>query len=688
MLFYGFPVRGLTSPAVGVGVSPAYIRAVELASRIALSRNHSTIKLADPFGAGLGIMAFLIVVYLGYNNGGYGVAERSEVAIVAAWSLFVAAAVGAWSTRWTAPARLSIGLMTLFLGWTALSLLWTPSPERTVAEVSRVAGFLAVFALAVGLITQKRVRPVLYGIAAGLAAICAVAVLSWLLPGNFPERVVGDFLPSTSTRLSFPVNYTTGLGAVAALTVVLLLATTVAARGVLVGGIACACVPVAALALWLSESALSVPALVGGCVALLALTTHRMRLVASLLLSLAGSALVCAGVAQRSALDEGLLNAAGEQQGKEVLALLIVVCAGIGFLFAGGRILQMRRRPDANSMPHLPSWARRASLVIGAVVAVGAGVWLAAGGAADSWDRFKAPPVEAAESTRLDRLLDYSGNGRYEIWASAVDAGASSPMTGIGAGTFEYWWAESGRVAAFVRDAHSLFLESYAELGLIGIAIVIAMVLSIIGGGVLQIHKVTAAQRPAMAGVVAGAVVFAISAGLDWMWELSVLPVTFFVLAAAALQGSKDPRQTSPAGLRTGPAGYALRAGAVLLALVTLYLSASVLAGTSSIESSRAAVQDGDLEQALTEARKAEAAQPYAASPLVQQALVHEARGDLKLAFSAIRLASNKDPADWRTWVIRSRLEARTGLAAASVRSYRKAREMNPTSPLFSGEPQ
>jgi len=60
-----------------------------------------------------------------------------------------------------------------------------------------------------------------------------------------------------------------------------------------------------------------------------------------------------------------------------------------------------------------------------------------------------------------------SNGNRYFIWRSSVRAFEHKPIKGTGAGTFQFWWSYTGG-DEFLRDAHSIYLEPFAEGGILG----------------------------------------------------------------------------------------------------------------------------------------------------------------------------------------------------------------------------
>ena len=111
-------------------------------------------------------------------------------------------------------------------------------------------------------------------------------------------------------------------------------------------------------------------------------------------------------------------------------------------------------------------------MAVGTVIAVVAGI-LAANPAA-RWSEFKQ--VGALESRRTyvaAHLSSGRGSGRYQFWSAALDAFEAHPLDGIGAGGYEAYWDQHGTLAMPVRNAHSLFFETMAELGIVGLLLVL-----------------------------------------------------------------------------------------------------------------------------------------------------------------------------------------------------------------------
>jgi tetratricopeptide (TPR) repeat protein len=614
----------------------------------------------------------VLVLYLALQGGGYDVVVRSETGIAVWWIVLLGALIGVLPVRGLSrPAWVALGLLAGFGLWTAAAVSWSESEERTVIEAARVATYLGVLALALSAQGREGLRRVVYSIGFALAVVGALALLSRLHPAWFPSNEAGAAFDLRS-RLNYPVNYWNGLAAMMAIGVPLVLAIALDARRIAVKALATAAVPVMALTAFYTLSRGGAVEVAAGFAMFLMLYPRRLTALPTLILAVGGSALLITAATQRHALEDGLTTSAALDQGDSMLTFTLVVCVGVA-LVRGALALAERHE----LVPHVRV-SRRASitalctaLFAGAVVAIAAGT---PGTVSDAWDEFKQPAVPE-QNTTVERFQSASGNGRYQYWQAAIEAGETDPLKGIGPGTYEYFWAREGSIPGFVRDAHSLFLETFAELGIPGLVLILALVLGIVGFAIWRSLNATLAARPWFAAAAAAATAFAVAAAIDWAWELSVIPVCFLLLAAAVVGAERAP--SPPRGRMRA------RVALIVASCIALAGIAIPLAGTSSIRASQSAASGNDLNQALEHARSGTDIEPWAASPNLQEALVLELRGDLSAAASAARAATRDEPTNWRNWLVLSRIEAFRGNSRQAVDAYRHARSLNPRSPLF-----
>ena len=646
------------------------------------------------------VLSALLVVYLALENGGYEAITRSELGIAVWWVVLAGTAVTALSIPWRSRSGLALlALLGGFAVWTALSFTWTESSERTATELARVLTYLGILVLGLAAVGARgeRARHLLAGVTLAIGVLVALAVLSRLHPAWFPANTLGAFLPGIEIerRLAYPLGYSSAVGALAAIAIPLLLAATAWARTLTMQAIAAAALPLAGFALYLTTSGVGVATAVVAVAAFFVLAPDRLPKIGTAALGGAGTLILALGLEDRPALDRGLVNAALEREGDELLLIAIVVCAGVALAQTGiGLAVRFAGRPRWLRIPR-----RRASIAAAVAVVAVVAVALAAGlagEASDRWEDFKSrsgtAPTEiidgsAVQTERGSAIFDTSSSGRYQFWEAAVDASAADRLTGIGAGTFELFWARSPDNFGFVRDAHSLYAENLGELGIVGFALITAFVLTALGLGVARAIGATSSARLRIAAATAGAVGFALAAALDWVWEIAALPAVFILLAVViATDRDEDParRVSEPTrGSRSRRLRrlreLAERAAIVALSIAAIVMIALPLIGATALRESRAEATAGNLGAALARAEEAIDAQPYAATPRLQRALVLELRGEPDAAVIAAREATDREPTNWRTWITLSRLEALRGDAEGAVRAYRTARELRPT---------
>jgi O-Antigen ligase len=608
------------------------------------------------------------VLAIALDGGGYSVVSRHSLAIVVWWVLLLGVVLGFLPRRPLGRSVLVVGaLLGGFALLTAGSAFWAPSPEAAFLEFDRASLYLGLFAL-VALLADEDAAPLCDGLAAGICAVAAVALTSRLLPGLIATADVSAYLPRAETRLSYPVNYWNGLGVLVALAPPLLLRAAIAGRSPWSRGLALAPVPALAATLYLTSSRGAAVAAVVGMACWLALTRRRWRAAAPLAVAALGTAGAVAALVTHPAVVDGPLGStAAASQGRRLALLIGALCllTGVCYGVASRRVSQR------------PPFGRRTGLLL---AGLGAVVLLAAVVAArplERLDAFTRPPASvgtAGPEELGQHLLSAEGNGRWQFWGAAVDEFRSEPLLGGGAGSYESWWARHGTLPTFVQNAHSLYLETLGELGLVGFGLLVAA----LGAGLVA--GIRGARRyEAAAAAAAVLLAYLVACGIDWLWELpAVSAIGIAALAAAA--SSTPAREPSPAVRRLAvPARLA--AGAVAVAFV---LSAGIpLLVRLQIERSQAAARAGDGAQALSEALAARDLQPWAASPYLQLALVYEQTGALGPARTSIRQALERSSRDWRLWLVESRIVTKGGAVGEAERSLCRAAELNPRSPLF-----
>ena len=630
---------------------------------------------AGPVLAGT-VLPFILILYLALRGGGYDAVVRSEVGVAIWWIVVLGAIVGVLPST-NVPRRLWIALAGLcaFAAWTAIGLIWSESQERTVAELARVATYAGVFALALNAYGRDAVRRTVYSVGAALAVIGALALLSRLHPPWFPANETGKAFEIAVARLNYPVDYWNALAALMAIGTPLLLAIAVNSRRIATQALATASVPVMALVAFYTLSRGGAIEIGVALVAFVVLSPKRLQILPSVALAGLGGAMLIVAATQRTALKDGLSTQAALDQGNEMIAIVLVVCTGVALLRAAFGLAERHRLLP---QPRLSRRATGRGLAVLLVVAIAAAAAIdLPGRLSESWEGFKESSPAAGDTA--GRFESASGNGRYQYWSATVDAAVENPLTGIGPGTWEFYWAREGSLPGFVRDAHSLFFEALGELGVPGLLLISGFIFGVIGFGIRRAFAAPLDTRPWIAAATAACIAFATAAAVDWAWEMALIPIVFLLLAAAIL-AARDPKEDgSPNAQGPRPRIVLGVLGALALAAIGI-----PLIGTKAVRASQDDVNAGEVDSALEQARTAGNVQPWAATPPLQQALVLELQGGLGAAAEQARQATRREPTNWRTWYVLSQIEEAQGDREAARAAYDRARELNPRSALFS----
>jgi O-antigen ligase len=558
---------------------------------------------------------------------------------------------GYWPTSWgwTAIALAWVGALALVLragriggaetvfvlalaaltGWTAISLLWTSSTTQTVLSGERLLVYVVAAATVAGAIRSAAYRGLLWGVWAGATADCAYGLATRLLPDRLGSTdVVAGF------RLSAPVGYWNGLGLLAALAAILALGLAAFGRPSALRPLAAASLPLILPTLYLTFSRGAWLALAVALAAVLVLSDRRLALLVSLLVLAVPSAVAVWLLERAKPLHVTTETLSAQvRAGHPLLWQLPLLALGAAALcgllvFAGGAVTVP---PTIRAAFGWGLAAAGAAAIVLVVVHYG-GPTQVAHHARDSFEGV------TPGGTDLDsRLFSLSSNGRVHQWHIALDEWRGHRALGGGAGTYAQHWAAAGHGNSQILNAHSLYLETLAELGPVGLAL-LALALA------APLVAAVRARRRALVPIATGAyVAFLVHAAYDWDWQLAGVTVAALFCAGASLAAARDGgRPLAPTSLR--------------FAFLSLVLVGGVLAflgllGNRALARSGTDLRDGDFTAAAAAADDARRWAPWSSQPWEQLAIVRLARGDRAGGRIAYRHAVAKDPSDWQLWL-------------------------------------
>lgn len=625
-----------------------------------------------------------LLLGLALAGGGFELAQR-HIAGLAVWLTVVALLVFgvAGQARLGRPFYWVGGLLAGLALLSAMSSLWSGSVELSVIEADRVLVYLGIF-LAAFLIAQtdERRQRFAEGLTIAIVAIAILALISRLLPDLGVGSAVDD-----GAQLRYPLGYWNANGIVFGTGFALLLWTCRNAVGAWLRWLSAAAMPVLLLALYLTYSRGGVVALALGAGCVIALSRDRLWLLATAGAGAVGALPALLAVQSNRAVAENLTDRAGGDEGLTILLLLLAGAALAAALFAGLNRLERRRGAltgravSASRDPRL----LRAIALAGAVAAIVA--LIAVGGRA--WEQFTSTDIQ--DPTRAEEhLLDLSGAGRGDFYRVAIDGFGERPVLGTGAGTYQFIWEQHRSIDTPLHDAHSVYLEAFAELGLLGGGLVIALVAAILWFGIGAWRHAPHPQRELHAALLAAALAFAVGAGLDWFWEIAAVGAIFF-LAAGALVAARCSQLAPPtASALSEPEGgrFGVTVGGIAIAWIAAIALIGPLLVDREITASQDAARAGDLAAAAEHAETARSIEPFAASPYVQLGLIAQEQGEWAEAIERYTQAIDREERNWQLYYLRSKVEASAGNEAGARSDLQRARELNPRAPELQAGPR
>ena len=608
-------------------------------------------------------------------GGGFELADR-HIAGLAVWLLVAAllALGGAGRAGLARPFYLVTGLTGAVAVFSALSSLWSGSAELSVTEADRMLVYLGVL-VAAFLIAQTAERRQRFAEGLGIALffLALLGLGARLLPHLIS---VAEGLGS-GPRLRYPLGYSNANGVAFSLGAALAIWMSRNAREAALRWGAVAALPALLLALYFTYSRGGLIALAIGCGCFVALSHDRLWLLLTLGVGALGALPAVLVVQSHQSISDNLDNSAVVGQGVLVLLVLLAGIALALLLTAGQRRLERRDgglTGRALALSRDPKVLRGIALA-GAVIAIGLAV--AIGGRA--WDQFSSSDLYFPENPS-QHFGDLNGAGRHDFWRVAIDSFEEEPVLGTGAGTYLFSWERLRSMPIRVLDAHSLYLEAFSELGLLGGLLVLAMVGAILWTGFAAWRAARGAERELLAVLLAVALAYAVGVAIDWYWEIAASGAVFFAAAGAIVAGrcSQLVRDQPTRNGIASRSGIGLAIGGLAVAWISALALVGPLLVDREIDQSKAAAADGDIAQAEQHARNARSIEPWAASPYAQLALIAEFDGQHDVAIERLDQAIDREDGNWTFYYLRARNEHAAGRIEAATRDLAEARRLNP----------
>jgi hypothetical protein len=551
--------------------------------------------------------------------------------------------------------------------WMGLSVLWSVTPDRSWEYFNRGLVYLAfaVLGLFIAVTVPGAIRLVAAGLTVLVAAVIVWALAGKVFPGLYPDG-------ARIARLRDPIGYWNGLALLAA--IALPLGLSYAARRDHSPRIRIAAV----LLLFLATVALLLTYSRGGIVvalllvaAFLSVSGQRVEMVAALLLALVPAMAVAAWAFSQPGIAEDLQPASvRETDGLQFGLVMLLVGSAVG---GAAHVLV---RHEQRWRPRFRWRLSGARLAAGAVVTLLVAVFVASRGDPIDWTRdgfreFTNPTSQAG--TNPERLSEFNLNSRWTWWEEAWELFTDEPIGGTGAASFAVARRPIRSNTTFATEPHNIALQFLAETGIVGF-LLLGGFLGTAGVAVVRAVQATSAADAAAASALAIALVgYLLHALIDYDWDFLALTAPVMLLLGLFLAAGRPARVRRPAPL------WAI--GSVLVAAVSLFSLAAPWLATREVDDAYTALEEGNVDEAFTAARRARTLNPLAIEPLLATAAADEADGDGRAALVRYVEAVELQPLNFRTWYELGRFELATGRRERAIRHLQQARELDPLGP-------
>jgi hypothetical protein len=591
------------------------------------------------------------------------------VTVLGAMTVAVVLVIGPSRRRWGAGTVL---LMAALTGLQCASIAWSFASDSSWLAASQAVSYLMAFAAAtaVAWAAPGRWRALLGGFAIAMTFLCGWSLLAKVFPSTItPANTIG--------RLEAPFGYWNAIGLCGAIGLpACLWAAARRNRGWWVAGLA-----TAALCLLLSVDVLSYSrsadaAAVVAVAFWLIFAPLRLRSIVMIVIAAAGAAVISAWMLTHDALKHGTATPAAQTHSGHtfgiVIVIVLVLVAGGGFWAA--RAIDRIRLPVADR--RRIGWALVGVLTLGVLCAI---VVVAASsrGLTDEishvWHELTSTNAHVSDSA-ANRVFQL-GSSRPTYWHQAIDVGRHSLFKGVGLLGFGVARLRYTTNLSVVSEAHGYLFETFADLGLLGVVVTLALLASWLVAAsrslafrirAASLDAASSAEREGMFALAAIVIGFGVQSTLDWTWFFS--GVTVPVLLCAGWLAGRGPLVGADARADSGDAhapdsdgqhGWLDRLAArpAVAATVVLIVAVAIFVGWMQWRPLHSAQQltrsesAGNTAAAFPLARSATSSDPLSIAPFPWLCSLDMAIRDVPAARAELVKAKNLQPQNPVTWV-------------------------------------
>lgn len=652
---------------------------------IAGSRPTGDLVICVALAAALTVLAFVTT--------GAGLDQSITVSGPDTWAEIVLTLLGAGAcatlllvaARGRAWGGLTVILFLALTAFTALSILWSVQPDNSWQAANLTLAYLATFAAAAALarLAPERWRALVGAILITTVVLCAYGLATKVLPSA----------SNTFGRLQNPLGYWNATGLAAALGLGPCLWAwssrdlNANVRGLMVPAVA---ILLAVVVLSYSRSALLAALVAVAC--WLAIVPRRLHSVLLLACGGIGAAVIAGWALSKPALTSDNVAFAAQRSAGHTYGIVLLVC--VLLLVAGG--LAVAHGEQRTSLSDRVRRRIGTVLLAGVALLPFVGVLALAessrgltGEISHAWTALTSSNSTTGNSASRVFAL---GSSRPLYWHEGLKVGEHALLKGVGALGFAVARTRYTTNPDVVVHAHSYVIETFADLGLIGIAISLALLVAwalaaaraVAAGQPWNAFAVpVAAEREGLIALLVVVIAFGLQSAIDWTWYFPGVAVPALLgagwLAGRGPLASPIGRAESRGSILARPGVGAAVTGVAAVSLLLAWLIWQPLRSADAVSSAYAAAGAGHLAAAFDDARTAAADDPLALQPKFLLSALYAGAGDLGQARAELQSAVNLQPENPAGWLALGSFDLAHHEPRLALASLRRAQELDPT---------